>query len=1268
MRWLLRLGRRALVLVGLALFVVVAGLLVFEATGGVERLLRDGLLRVIEEEPGLTSDVRSVRINWLRPSITISGLQLQGEGGELYIEEASCVFDLSHGGGAAARIAALEVTRGRVLLSQDFTEAASRALTHAQELLGGERAEPAPGEEGTELKKPGRGLPICNLSDIEVALKLPTGERVELGTAAARLEDEHKEGLSLAGTVALATGGTGVQPLFFRASLGSTGELGIKAATRNLELKSRDNDLRGLLPVALQAVDVDLRASVDFEGSLAIDGSRPPRSSARVRLEDGYLRPGPGLPALDALEIDGEVAWSPTDEVTKLEDLWRAMRGSGTFTARVVGEAVEGSVDLPAGGQLELALTTPDVTLDERLLEELGLPEEGPVRSNWRAFDFTGRADVVMGLRVDLTRTKDPVEGLELCLAASSAGHSSFRYNGFDIPGVGREGVPLACDQVAGRAVMGMRAGHKRPVTLGIIDVHGSHGSGEFRSSGMIVSPNPDIKQPERPWAEELPDLDLDIAVDHRVLDDELRVALDGMTGTNWIWDTFNPSGGYCNALVRLRSRPALGGMTALVDVDAHDADMRWSELPVGLHIDDFDLELRWSRAMGRDPRGWDWRASGGRFSATGSSASVDDLEVRGMVRSTSDEGPPESSGAQPMHSIVVSAPGLALRGRDWDELVASLPELGPIGEELGTKGRVDLTWVDSSLPPGGEREVAMEVTPKEVELLPKGFPMVTREVAGRLAMSAKLPFVAPGEKSEGLADAGEGAYQGAFAGRWSSGMRVAAKLWQPLGDSPGELSFAAAGLDPSNSALLGALADEGRQKSEAPPLSAGGLALDGKFDLTGELSLEDSEPPPSPDIELFLRGNTLTIDRLVLDDLSGAVTISGGALRGPVVDARLNQNKVELRDARFIFAPGAGDDATFFSAHLFARDLPLGREELGAFLEPAALDSLFDEFDWQGSVDLDDLALSLEAEPDGRTAVRLSGGIVPGGLHLAFGAPLDVSTAEVELAEFVLEGERARAWGRVKGLFGALAGREVREGELLFSYVDQRLTIQGLDSAFAGGHLRSLGGGTATALAVDLTPPHHFSLGMELSGAEAGSLLEGAFGGTEENRGLVDAAIRFEATPDDILAATGAGWLRVREAQLWSIPVFRELFKQLGFDATAVFDSMRTNFAIQDGAFELRDMKAHSPLLKLVGSGRLDMNGDLKSDLEVRYGLVDKLGPLRYFVYWFQNSILRVEVRGDLHRPVVLLRNAFFDIFKSGYKDKPRLPLPYPAPLPERF
>ena len=85
----------------------------------------------------------------------------------------------------------------------------------------------------------------------------------------------------------------------------------------------------------------------------------------------------------------------------------------------------------------------------------------------------------------------------------------------------------------------------------------------------------------------------------------------------------------------------------------------------------------------------------------------------------------------------------------------------------------------------------------------------------------------------------------------------------------------------------------------------------------------------------------------------------------------------------------------------------------------------------------------------------------------------------------------------------------------------------------------------------------------------------------------------------------------------------------------------------------------AGPPLLRLEGAGTWDLDGRLDADLEVRYSLIEKLGPLRVFVNWFQDSILRVSVRGDVYRPVVLLRNSLLELFGERADPGPRLPLP---------
>ena len=50
------------------------------------------------------------------------------------------------------------------------------------------------------------------------------------------------------------------------------------------------------------------------------------------------------------------------------------------------------------------------------------------------------------------------------------------------------------------------------------------------------------------------------------------------------------------------------------------------------------------------------------------------------------------------------------------------------------------------------------------------------------------------------------------------------------------------------------------------------------------------------------------------------------------------------------------------------------------------------------------------------------------------------------------------------------------------------------------------------------------------------------------------------------MLAIQGSGSVQVAESRLWSVPVFRALFSQLGLDDQAVFDMMGANLRIKNG------------------------------------------------------------------------------------------------------
>ena len=133
-------------------------------------------------------------------------------------------------------------------------------------------------------------------------------------------------------------------------------------------------------------------------------------------------------------------------------------------------------------------------------------------------------------------------------------------------------------------------------------------------------------------------------------------------------------------------------------------------------------------------------------------------------------------------------------------------------------------------------------------------------------------------------------------------------------------------------------------------------------------------------------------------------------------------------------------------------------------------------------------------------------------------------------------------------------------------------------------------------------------------------------------------------------------------------MPVFRDLFSQLGYDATAVFDSMSCNFRLKDGLVELDQVDVHSPLFSLEGDGTLDLDGSLKMDLELRYALVDKVKFLTKLVYLVQNTLLEVAIRGDLSRPQVFLQGALTRLFQDVDGAERGLPIPRQSGLPTRF
>jgi hypothetical protein len=160
---------------------------------------------------------------------------------------------------------------------------------------------------------------------------------------------------------------------------------------------------------------------------------------------------------------------------------------------------------------------------------------------------------------------------------------------------------------------------------------------------------------------------------------------------------------------------------------------------------------------------------------------------------------------------------------------------------------------------------------------------------------------------------------------------------------------------------------------------------------------------------------------------------------------------------------------------------------------------------------------------------------------------------------------------------------------------------------------------------------------------------------------------MRLSGDFEHLIDMRGGGEIKIKNSALWAIPVFQALSQRLGIDTTVLFEKLNCEYTIHDGVLSVDRMRVDSDLLSLVGRATMTFEGDVTSDLEVRYRLVDALGPLTRLLYRIQNSLLRVSVRGTMDRPTVVLRGLISQFFAPS-EERDRLPLPGFSERPRRF
>jgi AsmA-like C-terminal region len=1032
---------------------------------------------------------------------------------------------------------------------------------------------------------------------------------------------------------------------------------GALGADRHLTLETLATGLplsQSYLPEGARAYQP--HGTLALEGHVSADLHPEGHASGTLRLSlsDASLFVAQGTQRVDhlALEFDGRVEAADVGGALDPGAWECALRSSGKWE----GHDFEGwgflGPTLAAGARARGFVHVPALPLEPRLVDLLaGDPaDHARLTSRWQAFTPAGEVELWAGFELPEPQPGTPATLAGLCFAAEARldGKASLSYQGWpQAQGEHDAGFPLPLGELHGAAVFARDPRAKRPNLLGLVGLRGNSVCGSIQAQGLVHSHA--IDDPPLKPGYGSSEFELHFQAEKLLNNAAFAEALRGLgmaVPAETTWRPYRPEGGTATIselrLVRKVDMPFAACDLALA---LDGTTLSWAELPLPLSNVHGQLAFR---SDGKGERGLAARFDAALPSqdarlALGLRYQTDPREPRGAEGKSMDQ----------LSCVEARVASLSLTGDEKQLLVQRFPDVKAALLRLAPKGLAD---VEIERVQAGAAAPALwraEFAPRDVLLQPQSFKVNTSNVRGRVIVTVEESRdpAQPARTETALAPlmgVSLGIGRLAFAGRL-----------------PGDhLDLWAADIHLDDKNVRGALGEGANQ------FDMSGFGVLGPVDLSGKLLLAPSEAQGFElQARLHLRGNSFRTEPhdLVLEDMRGHLELAGGVLRAPELHARLGRTQVVLRNVEFRTSGGGFE----LGLELESRGLPLDREHLAGFMDEQTLAALLDEMKLEGRLDIEHGRIEIKGQSARDSQLVFRGDVLLQDASIQLGLPFVIRSARASIDRLLLEGGRLRAMAQVQGLEGTLAGREIAGARMLLTYVEPQLSIENLEADLEGGKLLSLGAGaqrSGTAFSILLEKPYVFQLALDLAGVDIGKLLRGMFDSDFAAKGSLDARLRLQGNTEDVLAVQGSGAVDVKESRLWSIPVFRELFSQIGLENTAVFDRMFANLNVRDGRLDLSDIAVHSDFVQLRGErGWVDGDGDMHFDLELRYSSVDKLGPVARLFYWIQNQLLSVSIRGDMARPSVVMKNPISALFGGG-KHSRALPLPPFSPLPPRF
>jgi len=1226
-----------------------------EQTGTLNRVVTTE----VERRLGPVADsfeIARTEVDWLQRTVRLNGISSGPGGRDVYVEELVLLFDWDPERGP--RVERVELNGGSLRISRAFMNGI-QGLMNTRTPIASDQP-----------------LPTVVVRRLLVEGETPSWGDIQGGQLDACLRPGADGVQRVAGRL-LPPGSSPNDPggeIYLSGELDREGVLFMRAAARRLHL-STDHLPSGTPLEELRSLHANTLLDLEATGRFDPRKSLYPTFETRLTLSDGQFEIPLIADPLRRHASDARLELRTQFKPGPHQALWdlNAWNGSAHFGATWMEQPADAWLLLgqeAAPGQLaEAWIELPRVVADAGI--------EGLTRARiWKEilaqFSPHGTAGVSFAMRLpDLWEPADGLgRSLERCFTVRGLGEMSVAYHGRTDPRsrVRDKGFPMRVSGIDGEFVYAFHPENTLPEQMGFVDLKGKAAAGDVAVTGFVHSRPRWFLAPGAPrWMAEW-EFYLGATGDGVAVGDELEGGLIGLGGVippDTIWGRYGPRGGSADFDVKLWHNTQAPGLATHVDVDLEQVDLRWSEFPIALSRGDAQVEV-WADGHPSSSGTASWAvAVDARAEAA---ATREAIEVHTRVRG--EAARPDPDGAKPRHGQVshttVHAEAVSLGDGELIQVLGQeFPTSTEVLEAIGATGFVDVDVSHIQARNGPDTRTVCEFQPGAggVSVRPAEFPMPTGELQGRTL----LIF----EGNDGDADPRIEVQVGPLLGNWTSrsAMNPVAAQGHFPPDGPGRLEIVSSGLETTNRRLLNSIQESLRSSSSEAAIDPSEAGFVGQLDVSTVVELDDSASE-FLDLSGHLRAGVLgDPDRPILREVRGALRLEDGVLRSHRLNALLGSTPVELTDFQLTTDRGTTDVRTYISA----KGMPLDFEHLRSFLDADTLGTLLDDLHWGGKIDIESGRLDVKQVPGAAPVVRFRGKLRVSSMEIDLGLPVSVQSAEVTDLDLTFEAGTVRALAHVSDLYCQIAGHQVERARLLATLVEPHLSIQDLEGQFEGGSLRSRGQEQGSSLSasffsIDLVPPFPFRLSFEVDRVDVGQLLVGIFKSDFANEGRLKGAINLAGTLETLIDIHGSGYATLGDSALWSIPVFQDLFSQLGFETSATFKEMGSHFTIDDGTIQMANMRVKSDLLSLVGEGSFDLEGRLDYDLEVRYALVDRLGPLTRLLYLIQNSLLRITIRGDMSRPKVILKGILSRLVPTVGEGPPELPLPGYSALPDRF